>query len=91
MKGSSLFSLAGIAGAPDFQILPEFFYYLLLKVPLRGLYNCHRIKFLSGRGRFLKIECLHKKELIKMKQHKFWAWASVFCFAMVFYTGYKHK
>ncbi|WP_447581646.1 DUF6219 family protein [Anaerotignum faecicola] len=27
----------------------------------------------------------------KMKNHKFWAWASVFCFAMAMYTGYKHK
>ena len=26
-----------------------------------------------------------------MKHHKFWAWATVFCFAMVMYTGYKHK
>ena len=26
-----------------------------------------------------------------MKHHKFWAWATVFCFAMVMYTGYKHE
>ena len=24
-----------------------------------------------------------------MKQHRFWAWAAVFCFIMVFYTGYR--
>ena len=33
----------------------------------------------------------YAKEVVKLKQHKFWAWASVFCFLMVFYTGYKHK
>ena len=32
-----------------------------------------------------------EKEGGVMKKHKFWAWASVFCFAMVMYTGYKHK
>jgi len=26
-----------------------------------------------------------------MKQHRFWAWAAVFCMVMVFYTGYEHK
>ena len=26
-----------------------------------------------------------------MKQHRFWAWAAVFCFLMVFYTGYRAK
>ncbi|CBK77371.1 hypothetical protein CLS_18450 [[Clostridium] cf. saccharolyticum K10] len=26
-----------------------------------------------------------------VKQHRFWAWAAVFCFLMAFYTGYKHK
>ena len=26
-----------------------------------------------------------------MKQHKFWALATVVCFAMTFITGYKHK
>lgn len=26
-----------------------------------------------------------------VKQHRLWACASVFCFLMVFYTGYKHK
>ncbi|WP_420319481.1 DUF6219 family protein [Faecalicatena contorta] len=28
---------------------------------------------------------------MKMKQHKFWAWAAVFCFVMAIYTGHKHK
>ena len=26
-----------------------------------------------------------------MKNHKFWAWAAVFCMFMVMYTGYQHK
>lgn len=26
-----------------------------------------------------------------MKNHKFWAWAMVFCMIMVIYTGYEHK
>lgn len=26
-----------------------------------------------------------------MKQHKFWAFAMLFCMAMLFYTGYQHK
>jgi len=26
-----------------------------------------------------------------MKNHKFWAWALVFCLFMTIYTGYKHK
>ncbi|MCC8156087.1 MAG: hypothetical protein LIO54_02230 [Oscillospiraceae bacterium] len=26
-----------------------------------------------------------------MKQHRFWAMAALFCFAMLFYTGYRHK
>lgn len=30
-------------------------------------------------------------EVIPMKQHRFWAWAAVFCMAMVMFTGYKHK
>ena len=31
------------------------------------------------------------KEVRNDEHHKFWAWATVFCFAMVMYTGYKHK
>lgn len=30
-------------------------------------------------------------EVFQMKKHRFWAFAAVFCFAMLFYTGYKHK
>lgn len=30
-------------------------------------------------------------EVIPMKQHRFWAWAAVFCMVMVMITGYKHK
>ena len=30
-------------------------------------------------------------EVIPMKQHRFWAWAAVFCMVMVMLTGYKHK
>ena len=26
-----------------------------------------------------------------LKNHQFWAWAAVICFAMTMYTGYKHK
>lgn len=26
-----------------------------------------------------------------MKRHKFWAMATLFCFLMVMYTGYKHQ
>ena len=26
-----------------------------------------------------------------MKNHKFWAWAAVFCILMTMYTGYKHN
>jgi hypothetical protein len=26
-----------------------------------------------------------------MKNHKFWAWATVVCFLITIYTGYKHK
>ena len=26
-----------------------------------------------------------------MKQHRFWAWAMVFCLAMTLITGYRHK
>ncbi|MFV0414065.1 MAG: DUF6219 family protein [Oscillospiraceae bacterium] len=26
-----------------------------------------------------------------MKQHRFWAFASVFCMLLAFYTGYKRK
>ena len=28
---------------------------------------------------------------IKVKQHKFWAWAAIVCFVMLLYTGYTHK
>lgn len=31
------------------------------------------------------------KEEEKMKQHKFFAWATVFCFVMTMLTGYKRK
>ncbi|MDE6621300.1 MAG: hypothetical protein K2K74_12605 [Lachnospiraceae bacterium] len=29
--------------------------------------------------------------MVSMKQHKFWAWATVICMVMVIYTGHKHK
>jgi hypothetical protein len=29
--------------------------------------------------------------LVTMKQHKFWAWATVFAFAMTMITGIKRK
>ena len=32
-----------------------------------------------------------RREVRDMKQHRFWAWAALFCFFMVMYTGYKHK
>ena len=31
------------------------------------------------------------KRSYPMKNHKFWAWATMFCMMMVFITGYKHK
>lgn len=33
---------------------------------------------------FMKEDCL-------MKNHKFWAWAMIFCLFMTVYTGYEHK
>ena len=32
-----------------------------------------------------------KRSFYIMKNHKFWAWAAVFCMFMVMYTGYQHK
>lgn len=28
---------------------------------------------------------------MQMKNHKWWAWATVVCFLMTIYTGYQHK
>ena len=37
------------------------------------------------------IEEFHKRGVMEMKKHRFWACAMAFCFFMVMYTGYKHK
>lgn len=38
-----------------------------------------------------KVWIHRKKEVMQMKIHRFWAWATCVCMFMVFYTGYKHK
>lgn len=34
---------------------------------------------------------MKQKGRASMKQHRFWAWAAVACFAMAMMTGYKRK
>jgi 7,8-dihydropterin-6-yl-methyl-4-(beta-D-ribofuranosyl)aminobenzene 5'-phosphate synthase len=31
------------------------------------------------------------QEELVMKKHKFWAWATIFCFLLTLLTGYEHK
>ncbi len=28
---------------------------------------------------------------VRMKKHRFWAWAMIVCLLMTVYTGYKHQ
>ena len=38
------------------------------------------------------VNCDFTERLVhRMKKHRFWAWAMIFCLFMVMYTGYKHK
>ncbi len=42
----------------------------------------------------IMVKYTHKNNFMwgeNMKQHRFWAWAAVFCMFMVMITGYKHK
>ncbi len=43
-------------------------------------------------GKFIYYKTYFRKgRRIGMEKHKFWAWATVFCFLMTMYTGYKRK
>lgn len=74
----------------------------ILENPERGAYNKKTTQGIGERfpGAFLWIchtavehhRGLHKAGGgVRMKNHRFWAWAMVFCLAMTLITGYQHK